>query len=78
MLTEIKSLIKSDVEESLKKQKEEFDSAFMEKTISSDMVDYLCLKTEDERVANRRKNVVVLWFDLLVLSNEHYFTEKEP
>ena len=78
MLTEIKSLIKSDVEESLKKQKEESDSAFMEKTISSDMVDYLCLKTEDERVANRSKNVVVLWFDLLVLSNEHYFTEKEP
>ena len=74
MLTEIKSLIKSDVEESLKKQKEESDSAFMEKTISSDMVDYLCLKTEDERVADRRKNVVVLWFDLLVLSNEHYFT----
>ena len=78
MLTEIKSLIKSDVEEALKKQKEEFDSAFMEKTISSDMVDYLCLRTEDERVTNRRKNVVVLWFDLLVLSTEHYFTEKEP
>ena len=46
LLTEIKLLIKSEVDEGLKNQKEEFDSAFtqlqnwrMKKTIWSNMVD---------------------------------------
>ena len=129
LLTEIKLLIKSEVGKALKKQKEEFHSAFMqlEKRITKlendndDLEQYgrcVCLRIKDVPVANeetaeevfkktenllkkvcpnllgdphrqgsshrarlyvlqnRKKNVVVLWFILLVLSIEHYFIEK--
>ena len=63
LLTEIKLLIKSEVDEALKKQKEEFDSAFtqLEKRITKlendndDLEHYgrrVCLRIEDEPVAN--------------------------
>ena len=125
LLTEIKLLIKSEVDEALKKQKEEFDSAFtqLEKCVTKlendndGLEQYgrrVCLRIEDVlvaneetaeeifkktenllkkvcpnlfadyidrahiiRVTNRKKNVVVVWLVLLVLSIEHYFTEKE-
>ena len=63
LLTEIKLLIKSEVDEALKKQKEEFDSAFtqLEKRITKlendneDLEQYgrrVCLRIEDVPVAN--------------------------
>ena len=63
LLTEIKLLIKSEVDEALKKQKEEFDSAFtqLEKRITKlendddDLKQYgrrVCLRIEDVPVAN--------------------------
>ena len=63
LLTEIKLLIKSEADEALKKQKEEFDSAFtqLEKRITKlendnyDLEQYgrrVCLRIEDVPVAN--------------------------
>ena len=63
LLTEIKLLIKSEVDEALKKQKEEFDSAFtqLEKRITklgndNDHLEQygrrVCLRIEDVPVAN--------------------------
>ena len=63
LLTEIKLLIKSEVDEALKKQKEEFDSAFtqLEKRITKlenyndDLEQYgrcVCLRIEDVPVAS--------------------------
>ena len=86
--TEIKLSIKSEIVEALKKQKEEFHLAFiqLQKHITKlenekDDLEHnarrVCLRIEDVRVTNCRKNVVVLWFHLLVISLEHYFTEKE-
>ena len=63
LLTEIKLLIKSEADEALKKQKEEFDSALtqLEKRITKlendnyDLEQYgrrVCLRIEDVPVAN--------------------------
>ena len=70
LLTEIKLLIKSEVDEALKKQKEEFDSAFtrLEKRITKlendndDLEQYgrrVCLGIEDVPVANEETTVEV-------------------
>ena len=71
LLTEIKLLIKSEVDEGLKNQKEEFDSAFtqLQKHITKleNEKDYLeqygrsvCLWTEDVPIANEETTRIYL------------------